>query len=325
MVWDNSNRPSRPHTARHTGHRSGHHTGHHRASKGGHKGHPLSATTRAKISAALRGKPHPHRGHPISAETRAKISAALKGRTRGGRHRKHGKRHYIPHPRVRHPRKPGHHGHRRASPHPRVRHPRTHHSAIHRGSHPRTHRSGTRLPRTHRSSHSHSTLPRKRAGTHHTGRKHPHTGHHLTDATKRKISSSHLGKAHPHKGTHHPGIKHSTRHPGTSHHGNHRLPGNVQKHQGVRHHHHSRRHQKHRTTPTGKFHPGGRHGRFATPKPHRHTRRSQISSATHHHYLGYVHTKTRHKRTKISVRRTSLVRAHRVWRRSSTRSRRRRL
>lgn len=45
-----------------------------------HRGHPMSAATRAKISAALRGKHHPHRGHPMSAQTRAKISAALRGK-----------------------------------------------------------------------------------------------------------------------------------------------------------------------------------------------------------------------------------------------------
>lgn len=42
------------------------------------KGHPISAATRAKISAALKGR-HP-KGHPVSAATRAKISAKLKGR-----------------------------------------------------------------------------------------------------------------------------------------------------------------------------------------------------------------------------------------------------
>ncbi len=48
--------------------------------KVGHRrGYHLSAATRAKISAALRGKHHPHKGHPMSAATRAKISAALKG------------------------------------------------------------------------------------------------------------------------------------------------------------------------------------------------------------------------------------------------------
>jgi hypothetical protein len=43
-----------------------------------HRGHTVSAATRAKISAALKGKPH--KGHAISAATRAKISAALKKR-----------------------------------------------------------------------------------------------------------------------------------------------------------------------------------------------------------------------------------------------------
>ena len=40
---------------------------------------PLSPETRARISAALLGRP----GRPLSPETRARISAALKGRRRG--------------------------------------------------------------------------------------------------------------------------------------------------------------------------------------------------------------------------------------------------
>ncbi len=43
-----------------------------------HKGHALSASARAKISAALKGKKHPHKGHALSTETRAKIAAALR-------------------------------------------------------------------------------------------------------------------------------------------------------------------------------------------------------------------------------------------------------
>lgn len=46
--------------------------------------HKLSAATRAKISAALRGRPHPHKGHPLSLATRAKISAALKAKPHVG-------------------------------------------------------------------------------------------------------------------------------------------------------------------------------------------------------------------------------------------------
>lgn len=45
-----------------------------------HKGHAVSAQTKAKISAALTGKPHPHAGHPMTAATRAKLSAAAKAR-----------------------------------------------------------------------------------------------------------------------------------------------------------------------------------------------------------------------------------------------------
>lgn len=65
------------------------------------KGHPESAATRAKISAALKayhkahpstGKKKPHKGHPESAKTKAKISAALKAydkaHPRTGGHRK---------------------------------------------------------------------------------------------------------------------------------------------------------------------------------------------------------------------------------------------
>jgi len=50
----------------------------------GHRGRPkgyhVSAATRAKESAAHKGKPHPHKGHKQSLATREKISAALKGR-----------------------------------------------------------------------------------------------------------------------------------------------------------------------------------------------------------------------------------------------------
>lgn len=59
--------------------------------KGKRKGHPLSASTKAKISAALKGRKIPHRaasshkGHKLSAETKAKISAALKGKKRAAR------------------------------------------------------------------------------------------------------------------------------------------------------------------------------------------------------------------------------------------------
>jgi hypothetical protein len=69
------------------------------------KGRHLSASTRGKISAALRGrhhkvtatarkhmsearknKKHPHRGHVLTALTRKKLSAKLKGR-RGVHHK----------------------------------------------------------------------------------------------------------------------------------------------------------------------------------------------------------------------------------------------
>jgi hypothetical protein len=40
------------------------------------RGHPLSPETRAKLSAARKGRP----GRPHSPETRAKMSAARKGR-----------------------------------------------------------------------------------------------------------------------------------------------------------------------------------------------------------------------------------------------------
>jgi hypothetical protein len=53
-----------------------------KSSRHPHKGHPISASTRRKISAALKGKKH--KGHPVSAATRAKISAALKGKSHPG-------------------------------------------------------------------------------------------------------------------------------------------------------------------------------------------------------------------------------------------------
>lgn len=63
-----------------------------RGKKHPHKGHPMSAAARAKLSAERRGKPHPHKGHRLSAATRAKISRALKGRPhphRGAGHSAH--------------------------------------------------------------------------------------------------------------------------------------------------------------------------------------------------------------------------------------------
>jgi hypothetical protein len=53
-----------------------------RGKKHPHKGHAITAQTRAKIAAAERGKRHPHKGHAVTAATRAKISAALKARHR---------------------------------------------------------------------------------------------------------------------------------------------------------------------------------------------------------------------------------------------------
>jgi hypothetical protein len=53
-----------------------------RGKKHPHKGHAITAQTRAKIAAAERGKKHPHKGHAETAATRAKISAALKARHR---------------------------------------------------------------------------------------------------------------------------------------------------------------------------------------------------------------------------------------------------
>lgn len=51
-----------------------------------HRGHSISAATRAKLSKALhdrlKGRPHPHRGHAMSNEARAKISRAVKDKQR---------------------------------------------------------------------------------------------------------------------------------------------------------------------------------------------------------------------------------------------------
>lgn len=57
-----------------------------RGRKHPHKGHAITADTRAKIAKAEKGKKHPHRGHPMTAETRAKLSEAAKKRAaaRGG-------------------------------------------------------------------------------------------------------------------------------------------------------------------------------------------------------------------------------------------------
>ncbi len=43
-------------------------------------GKKWTAAQKAKLSAEMKGKRRPHRGHPESAATRAKISAALKAR-----------------------------------------------------------------------------------------------------------------------------------------------------------------------------------------------------------------------------------------------------
>lgn len=51
-----------------------------RGKKHPHRGVRPTAATRARESAAHRGKRHPHKGHRMSAATRAKISRALKGR-----------------------------------------------------------------------------------------------------------------------------------------------------------------------------------------------------------------------------------------------------
>lgn len=46
----------------------------------------LSAATRQHLSQARKGKPHPHRGHAISAATRAKLAKALHDRLKGRPH-----------------------------------------------------------------------------------------------------------------------------------------------------------------------------------------------------------------------------------------------
>lgn len=57
--------------------------------RGGHE----SAATRAKISAALRGRHHPHRGRRWTPAQRAALSARLRGR-RHPHKGWHGHRHY---------------------------------------------------------------------------------------------------------------------------------------------------------------------------------------------------------------------------------------
>ena len=49
------------------------------------KGVPKSEETKAKQSAAVKGKPSSNKGNPRSEETKAKISAAMKGKKRGPR------------------------------------------------------------------------------------------------------------------------------------------------------------------------------------------------------------------------------------------------
>jgi len=132
------------------------------------------------------------------------------------------------------------------------------------------------------------------------------------------------GQTHP-KRTRHPG--HTTRKPGVHHTRTpgHHLPGHrLHNHNTAMGDSHGQRH-RHHVSPTGRYHPGGSHGRRTIHQPARHPRKTLISAHTFHTSLGYLHTKTRHKRTRIVVHRTQ--RAHRVWRRtsSSRRSSRRRL
>jgi hypothetical protein len=72
----------------HTKVAGGHHVAVHHRVAGVHSTGPrkVSAATRAKISQSLRGKHHPHRGHAMSAATRAKISAATSKRLKGRPH-----------------------------------------------------------------------------------------------------------------------------------------------------------------------------------------------------------------------------------------------
>jgi hypothetical protein len=112
------------------------------------------------------------------------------------------------------------------------------------------------------------------------------TGRHLSAAARAKISAALKGRHHT-KGTTHPAATsgHGTRHRGVGpvHHVMH----------GLKFHHVTARTSKRRV--------------------HMGSRKSLISSATHHTYKGFVHTKTRHKRYHPVLHRKT--RAHRVWHR----------
>lgn len=71
---------------------------------------------------------------------------------------------------------------------------------------------------------------------------------------------------------------------------------------------------------TGAFHAGGVHGHRTRGRA-RHPRGSLLSSTTRHHFRGYLHTRTHHKITRVRVRKTKLVRAHRVFPRRVSRHR----
>lgn len=119
------------------------------AQKGKHHiGHPMSEATKAKLSAARKGKPNPHASHPMSEATKAKLSAARKGK-----------------------------------PNPHKGHPM---SAATRAK-----LSAARLgkPHPHRG-HPMSAATRAKISAALRGRKHPHRGHSMSAATRAKISAS---------------------------------------------------------------------------------------------------------------------------------------
>lgn len=198
---------------------------------------------------------------------------------------------------------------------------------------PNSHKKGRKVSAATRA--KLSAAAKKRKGTHHKGRpmsaatkakisaalkgkKHPHVGHHLTAETKAKISAAlkarHPGVVSSHvvhhtgrhlsaaarakisaalKGRHH--TKGTTQPAATSGHGT--------RHRGVGPVHHVMHGLKfHHVT-----------ARTSKRRVHMGSRKSLISSATHHTYKGFVHTKTRHKRYHPVLHRKT--RAHRVWHR----------
>jgi hypothetical protein len=124
-----------------------------------HRGHPMSAVERKKLSAREKGRHHPHKGHKATAKQRAADSKRAKGR-------KHPHRGVKGH---------HHHEHHRKATKRKTRLKR-------RPTHHRTTRPHRSTGRTHRTA-------RRAGGTRHVAR----TSHRVARARRGRIYPSHFG------------------------------------------------------------------------------------------------------------------------------------